>query len=90
MGARRWHQGGNAIDQIQWREVQFVDLGATLVRARLAVLFCAAVHQGGALFAQAVLSTWAAPGLWVCRVCAITRKKMRSTMLSTAPSRCMK
>jgi hypothetical protein len=36
------------------------------------------------------LSIWAAPGLWVCRVCAITRRKMRSTMLSTAPSRCMK
>ena len=53
MGARRWHQGGNAIDQTQWREVQFVDLGATtLVKARLAVLFGAPVHQGGALFAQ--------------------------------------
>jgi len=43
-GLLRWHRGGNAIDQIQWREVQFVDLGATLVRARLAVLFCAAAH----------------------------------------------
>jgi hypothetical protein len=51
-GLLRWHRGGNAIDQIQWREVQFVDLGAALVRARLAVLFCAAAHQGGALFAQ--------------------------------------
>jgi hypothetical protein len=29
-------------------------------------------------------------GAVVCRVCAITRRKMRSTMLSTAPSRCMK
>ena len=25
--ARRWHQGSNAIDQLQWREVQFVSLG---------------------------------------------------------------
>lgn len=28
------------------------------------------------------------PELCACRVCAITRKKMRSTMASTAPSRC--
>ena len=28
------------------------------------------------------LSALAAPGLWVCRVCAITRRKMRSTMLA--------
>jgi hypothetical protein len=52
--ARRWHQGGNTGYQLQRREVQFVDLGATLVRARLAMLFCAAVHQGSALFAKTI------------------------------------
>lgn len=34
--------------------MQLVDFGAALVRARLAVLFGAAVYQGGALFAKAV------------------------------------
>ena len=52
--ARRWHQGSNTIDQLQWREVQFVSLGATFVRARLAVLLGTAVHQGSALFAKAL------------------------------------
>jgi hypothetical protein len=33
---------------------------------------------------SAALSTFAPPGLWACRLCAITRKKMRSTILSTA------
>jgi hypothetical protein len=36
------------------------------------------------------LSTCAAPGLWDCRLWAMTRRKMRSTMFSTAPSRCIK
>jgi hypothetical protein len=47
--ARRWHQRRNAGDQFQRREVQFVDLGATLVRARLAALLGTAVDQGGPL-----------------------------------------
>ena len=34
--------------------MQLVDFGATLVRARLAVLFGAALYPGGALFAKAV------------------------------------
>ena len=54
MRARWWHQGCNAIYQLQWREVQLVDPCATLVRARLAMLFAAAVHQLGALFAQSL------------------------------------
>jgi hypothetical protein len=33
---------------------QLIDLGATLVTGRLAVLFGAAVHQGSAVFAQSV------------------------------------
>ena len=33
---------------------------------------------------------WSEPAQWSCRLCAMTRRKMRSTMLSTAPSRCMK
>ena len=40
-------------DQFQPCEVQCVDLGAALVRARLAVLLGAAVDQGGAFFAKA-------------------------------------
>ena len=43
----RWHQRRNAGYQLRRCEVQLVDLGATLVRARLAVLFGAAVGQGG-------------------------------------------
>ena len=39
---------------------------------------------------SAALSTCAAPGQCWCRLCTMTRKKMRSTMLRTAPSRCMK
>jgi oxygen-independent coproporphyrinogen-3 oxidase len=53
VGARWWHQGGNAVDQLQRCEVQFVHLGATLVTGGLAALFGAAVHQGCALFAKA-------------------------------------
>ena len=49
MCSRWWHQGRNAIDQRQWREVQLVHLGATLVSARLTVLLGAALHQGGAV-----------------------------------------
>ena len=60
VGARRWHQGRNTIDQLQRCEMQFVDPGTAFVRARLAMLFCAAVHQGGALFAKAFTSKgWA-------------------------------
>jgi hypothetical protein len=40
--------------QLQWRKRQLVHLGTTLVSARLAVLFGAAVHQGGTLFAKTV------------------------------------
>jgi hypothetical protein len=40
--------------------------------------------------AQRHHSSCVAPGLLDCRLCAMTRRKMRSTMLSTAPSRCMK
>ena len=54
MCSRWWRQGRNEIDQLQWREVQLVHLGATLVSARLTVLLGAAVHQGGALFAQSL------------------------------------
>jgi len=53
MGVRRWHQRGNAGCQLQRCEVQLVEPGTALVRARLAMLFCAAVVQGGALFAKA-------------------------------------
>jgi hypothetical protein len=38
---------------------------------------------------SAALLALAAPGLLACRVCSITRKKMRSTMPSTAASRCI-
>ena len=39
--------------------------------------------------ASFALVTCAAPGLRDCRLCSMTRRKMRSTMPSTAPSRCM-
>ena len=39
---------------------------------------------------SAALSTGAAPGQLTGRLCAMARRKMRRTMLSTAPSRCMK
>lgn len=53
---RAWwrHQGRDAPYQLQRREVQLVCLGAALVTRRLAVLFGAAVHQGGTLFAKAI------------------------------------
>jgi hypothetical protein len=55
VGARRWHQGCNAINQLQRRERDLVDLCAALVvgfAARLAVLFGAAVDQFSARLAQ--------------------------------------
>ena len=52
--SRRRHQRRNASYQLQRREVQLVDPGATLVRAGLAMLFGAAVHQIASLLAQAV------------------------------------
>ena len=45
-------QGRNAVDQLQWREVQLVNLGALLVTRRLAALFGAAVHPLSTFFAQ--------------------------------------
>ena len=37
VGARRWHQGGNAVDQLQWREGELVCPGAAPITGRLAV-----------------------------------------------------
>ena len=45
VGARRWHQGGNSLDQLPRCEVQLIHPDAALVAGRLAVLFGAAVHQ---------------------------------------------
>ena len=50
--ARWWHQGRNAINQLQWREGNLIHLGAELVMTRLAVLFGAEVDQLAARFAQ--------------------------------------
>ena len=58
--ARRRYQGGNALYQFQRGEVQFVDLGATLVVGGLALLFGTAVDQGSALFAKALHGKWRA------------------------------
>ena len=55
MVTRWWHQGGNTLDQLQWRERDLVHLGATLVTAWLAMLFGAAVHQGDAVFANSAI-----------------------------------
>ena len=52
--ARLGRQGRDAVDQLQWRKVQFVDLGTALVTARLAALFGAAVHQIIPLFTQPI------------------------------------
>ncbi len=50
-----------------------------------------AVDEGdGADVQSAALSTLAAPRLPACRGCSITRRKIRSIMPSTVPSRCMK
>jgi hypothetical protein len=38
VGTRWWHQSGNALDQLQWREAKLVDPGTTLVIVWLAVL----------------------------------------------------
>jgi hypothetical protein len=54
VGAWGRHQGRNAVDQLQQREVQFICLGATLVAAGLAVLLGAAVHQIDSLFTQPI------------------------------------
>ena len=63
VGARRWHQGGNAVDQLQWCEGELVcpdssvidaTLVSALITARLAVLLGAAVHQVLTYFAQAL------------------------------------
>jgi len=54
MRARWWHQGRNAVDQLQRCKVKFVHLGTTLVTGGFAVLFGEAVHQGCTLFTQAL------------------------------------
>jgi hypothetical protein len=46
--------------------------------------------KAAAPMCRVALSTFAAPGLWVCKVCAMARKKMRGTLLSAASSRRMK
>ena len=51
--ARWWHQGGNAVDQVQWRERDLVCLGTTLVTGEFAVLLGTAVHQRITVLAQA-------------------------------------
>lgn len=45
VGAWRWHQRGDAVDQFQRCEVQLICLGTTLVTGGLAALFGTAVHQ---------------------------------------------
>ena len=63
--ARRHHQGGNTGYQLQRREMQIVSPGPALVTAGLAALLGAAVHQGRALFAQALHGQgWAGAGGW--------------------------
>jgi hypothetical protein len=57
MRARGWHQGCNALDQLQWRECDFIDLCAPLVvrfADRLVMLFGTAVHQPNVRFAQPI------------------------------------
>ena len=54
MGARRRHQSGDAVYQLQRCECDLVDLGAPLVTGGLAALLGAAVDQIVALFAQAL------------------------------------
>jgi hypothetical protein len=53
-GFGRWgNQGGDAVDQLQGREVQFVRLGpANVGTARLAVLLATAVDEFAASLAQ--------------------------------------
>ncbi len=51
VGAWRWHQRGDAVDQFQRCEVQLICLGTTLVTGGLAALFGTAVHQFASLFA---------------------------------------
>ena len=64
----RWrHQGRNAIDQLQRREAQLVQLGTTLVTRRLAVLSGPALHQGDALFAARRLARLHFAGACVAR-----------------------
>ena len=50
VGAWRWHQRGDAVDQFQRCEVQLICLGTTLVTGGLAALFGTAVHQFASLF----------------------------------------
>ena len=52
MRAWWWHQSGNALDQFQWCEAQFVHPGTTLVTGRFAMLFRAPVHRRSTFFAQ--------------------------------------
>jgi hypothetical protein len=52
MRARWWHQGRNAVDQLQRCKVKFVHLGTTLVTGGFALLISASVHQGCTLFTQ--------------------------------------
>ena len=57
LGCTSWHQGCNALDQLQWRECDFIDLCAPFVVGfadRLAMLFDTALHQHTARFAQPV------------------------------------
>ena len=48
------------------------------------------MNEGDGTDVQACLVHMGRTGAVGLQVCAITRRKMRSTMLSTAPSRCMK
>jgi hypothetical protein len=52
------YQGRDAMNQLQWREHQFIYFTAPLVIRRLTVLFGAAVHQVGAVFAQPIHGQW--------------------------------
>ena len=50
VGARWWHQGRNAIDQLQWRQSQLAGLGTTLVGAaidQIVCLFAQPIHGKG-------------------------------------------
>ena len=122
--ARGRNERGNALDQLQWREVQFFACFAfctaliSQLTAWLAVLLDAAVDQLAARLAQPLQrkrgpcavpqqplqarevvrcsanagvyrETAFAPALLACRFCAMTRRKICSTMPSVAPSRCM-
>ena len=46
------------------------------------------MDEGHGANVQVRLTICCAPGQCVCRLCPITLRKIRSTMFSTAPSRC--